>query len=207
MAGTMSQADLVADFKASLQDAKNVFTAESDADFIRHLVAAALDMGHKRPRTLLGNITLVADQYNYPAPANLHAYKSDLWGIPARRINPWEKNHPGKLPDVFVSGSAGALELHLLPAPSAFQIGVLGSAFKFYYFATHIIGATAADTTIQAGDRGLLLLRAQAEAMKEMAMRNIGKPVALRDGMSQGPRNGTPQYLFEQLMKMFEEAK
>lgn len=206
MAGTMTRADLVADLKASLQDAAKVFTAANDADFSRHLDAAALDMGRVRPRTMLGTITLIADQYNYTAPADLLSYKSDLWGIPGRRIHPWESSYPGRLPDVRSAVSGTTRELHFLPAPTAAQITALGAAFKFYYFAAHSIGAAAVDTTIQAGDRGLLLLRAQAEAMKEMAMRNIAKPVSLRDGMSQGPRNGTPGYLFEQLLKMFEAS-
>lgn len=206
MAGTMTRADLVADLKASLQDAAKVFTVAADADFSRHLDAAALDMGRVRPRTMLGTITLVADQYNYTAPADLLSYKSDLWGIPGRRINPWETTYPGRLPDVRAAVSGTTRELHFLPAPTTAQITALGAAFKFYYFAAHLIGAAAVDTTLHAGDRGLLLLRAQAEAMKELAMRNITKPVSLRDGLSQGPRNGTPGYLFEQLMKLFEVA-
>lgn len=203
MSGTMSKGDLVADLTASLQDAAKVF---NDPDFERHLLVAAMDMGRVRPRTLLGEITLVADQFNYAAPSDLLAYKSELWGIPARRILPWERHYPGRLPDVWLVGDVGAMEIHLLPAPTAAQISVLGSIFKFYYLAAHSIGVSAADTTIKAGDRGLLLLRAQAEAMKEMSMRNIGKPVAMRDGLSQGTRNGTPQYLFEVLMKLFEGA-
>lgn len=206
MSGTLSRADLVADLKASLQDAAKVFVAANDADFSRHLDAAALDMGRVRPRTMLGTITLVAEQYNYTAPADLLSYKSDLWGIPGRRINPWESSYPGRLPDVRFAVSGAVRELHFLPAPTAAQITALGAAFKFYYFAAHSIGATAADTTLHAGDRGLLLLRAQAEAMKEMAMRNIAKPVQVRDGMSQGPRNGTPSALFAELMRMFEGA-
>ena len=43
-------------------------------------------------------------------------------------------------------------------------------------------------------------------AMKEMAMRNIGKPATMRDGISGQTRNGTPSYLFETLMKEFENA-
>lgn len=206
MAGTMSQADLVVDLKESLQDAAKLFVATNDADFIRHLTVAALDMARKRPRTLLGTFTLEADQDNYAAPADFVSFKSDLWGIGARKYQPWDANYPGRLPDVSVAGDVGAQVIYLSPAPTAFQIGVLGSAYKFYYYAAHSISATAASTTIKAADRGLLLLRAQAEAMKEMAMRNIGKPVSMRDGLSQGPRNGTPSFLFETLMQQFEGA-
>lgn len=206
MPGTMSRDDLIADLKSSLQDAAKVFTASNDADFDRHLDAAALDMGRVSPRTLLGSATLVADQFNYPAPADLLSFKSDLWSVGARSIQPWEKSYPGRLPSIAISMNGAAREIHLNPAPTAHQISVLGSAFKFYYYAAHSISDTAASTSILPGDRGLLLLRAQAEAMKEMSMRNISKPVTMRDGLSQGPRNGTPQYLFEVLMKLFEGA-
>lgn len=206
MAGTLSRSDLVADLKASLHDSVKVFATANDDDFNRHLDVAALELSSKRPRTMLGTLTLVADQFDYPAPADFYVYKSALWGLTKQRISPWEKNYPGRLPDVSGALNGGIREIHLLPPPSAKQITVLGSSFKFYYYAAHTIGAMAADTTIQPGDRGLLLLRAQAEAMKELSMRNISKPVALRDGLMQGTRNGTPQYLFEQLMKLFSEA-
>lgn len=205
MPGTMSQADLVADLKASLQDAADIFTAAADADFIRHLGLAALDMSRLRPRTMLGTLAAVADKYDYPAPADLLSYKSDLWGAYKKNCQPWEKNNPGRLPEVRLVVNGLIRELHMIPPPSAHQIAILGSAYKYYYFAAHSIGVAAADTTVQPGDRGLLLIRAQAEAMKEMAMRNIKKPVQLRDGLSNGPRNGTPSYLFEVLMKQFEE--
>lgn len=204
MSGTLAQADLVYDLKASLHDAVSVFAAAGDEDFERMLDAAALDMGRVRPRTLLGTLTLVADQDNYAAPADFLSYKSALWGI--GRIQPWEKHYPGRLPDVRQAVNGSTRELHLLPAPTANQITVLGSAFRFYYFAGHVIGAAAADTTILAGDRGLLILRAQAEAMKEMAVRNSGKPVSMRDGISNMSRNGTPSYLYERLMADFEKC-
>ena len=204
MPGSMSQADLVADLKASLQDAADVFSAANDADFKRHLDMAALDFTRFRPRTMLGQVTLVADQVEYAAPSGCMVFKSSLWGV--SRAKPWETSWPGRLPNAMVVEGASSRELHLSPPPSAEQITVLGATYKFYYFARHVIDATAANTSIQSGDRGLLLLRAQAEAMKEMAMRNIKKPVQMRDGLSSAPRNGTPSALYEILWKQFEKA-
>lgn len=201
----MTRAELAEDLKASLQDAADVFNAPDGADFLRFLDKAALDFYRVRPRTLLGELTLVADQFAYEAPDDLLAYKSALWGSD-RRIQPWEKHWPGRLPDVYLCEDGGVHELHFLPAPTAQQIAVLGSTYKYWYFASHQIGDTEAETTILSGQRGLLLLRAQAEAMREMAMRNIGKPVQMRDGVSSGPRNGTPAALYAALMKEFEEA-
>lgn len=201
----MSEADLVEDFKSSIQDAKLAFTAASDADYKRILKVAALDFHRKRGRTLVGSITLVADQARYSLPASFAAFKSSLWGIaPTRAPQPWEKGYPGRLPDARLVEDAGERKLELFPPPTAAQIAVLGSEWRYYYYAAHAIGATEADTTILAADRALLILRAQAEAMREMAMRNIVKPTQLRDGISGQPRNGTPAYLYGLLMREFE---
>ncbi len=208
MPGTMSKADLVADLKASLQDSKNVFTAANDGDFERHLAQAALDFGRKRSRTLVASFILVADQAGYaPLPADFLFYKSHMWGIaPVAAPKPWESGYPGRLPTGRVIEEGGARKLYLDPPPTGAQINVLGSDFRYYYGAGHVVDADAAKTTVLAGDRQLLILRAQAEAMREMAMRNIVKPVQLRDGMSSAPRNGLPSYLYEKLMEEFDRA-
>ncbi|MCB5187376.1 hypothetical protein LG200_05075 [Methylobacillus caricis] len=202
MADSMSQADLVADFKASLHDCVGVFKAPDDADFKRILNVAALELSRYRTRTLVGEITLIPGQNAYDAPADFQAFKSPIWGI--SRPQPWEKNWTGPLPRCSCVSNGSISLMQLVPAPTDKQIAVLGSQYKFFYFARHVIGETANDTTIQAADRGLLILRSQAEACKEMAMRNLTKPVALRDGISNGPRNGTPSFLFQALMEQFE---
>lgn len=203
----MSQADLVADLKASLQDSASVFTAANDEDFKRHLTTAALEFLRLRPRTLLGSLELIADLADYAAPADFYAIKSPLWGIaPKPRGRPWERAWPGKLPIVRAVEVSGVRKLYLDPPPSAAQISALGSEFRYYYYAAHVIHATdGAQTTIQPGDRGLLLLRSQAEALREMALRNLKKPVALRDGLGSAPRNGTPAALYEALLDEFEQ--
>lgn len=206
MGGTMARGDLVADLKASLHDAAEVFTGASSADFNRLLDIAALDFARVRPRTLLGSVTLQAGSPAYALPADFYLYKADLWADPSRMGQPWEKSYPGRLPSVRVAEVGGVSSLVLTPAPNAVQIARLGTSFNFYYLARHVIDDTAANTSIDAGDRGLLLLRAQAEAMRELAMRNIGKPVALRDGLNSTPRNGTPSALYSLLMDEFERV-
>lgn len=207
MSGTMSQTDLVADLKASLHDSAEVFTAPDDADFVRFIDLGARDLGRVRRRTLVGSLTLVADVGLYAAPDDLACPKSHLWGIsPLAAPRPWEKGYPGRLPDMSLGEVAGSPALILTPPPTAVQIGVLGSEFRYYYFARHSVAVDAAATTVRQADRGLLLLRAQAEAMKEMAMRNIKKPVQLRDGLASAPKNGTPAALFQALLDQFERA-
>lgn len=207
MPGSMSEKDLVEDLKASLRDTARTFSGAGDADFKRFLAAAALALGHCRTRTMVGELQLVADQEEYPLPEDFHYFKSSLWGIrPDPQIKPWDASWPGRLPDFYDVEVAGVRKAALRPAPSAQQIAVLGAAYRYYYSARHEIHATdGALTTVKAGDRGLLLLRAQAEAMRELAMRNVDKPVQMIEGMSSAPRNGTPAALYRALLEEFEE--
>lgn len=208
MAGTMSLEDLVADLKRSLHDSAAVFDAALDADFERFLRQALPDMGWKRARTLVGQITLTSGQANYSLAAlpDFYSYKTHLWE-PSTRMQPWEPGYPGAVPRVngFKDGTGNWLAFE--PAPSAAHLVLRGSVFTFYYFGQHSLGAAAEDTTINSADRGLLLLRAQAEAMLELSLRNVSKPVQLRDGLSGTPRNSTPRALFDALLTAFLEAR
>jgi hypothetical protein len=207
MAGTMSEADLVADLKASLHDAASVFTEAADAAFKRHLSHAAADFSRRRPRTLLGSLTVTAGELEYDAvPGDLVQVKCPIWGRQERAtMRPWESGYPGPVPKLRLVENEGERRFHVDPPPTAAQVSVFGATLKYYYFAAHSIGADAADTTIAAADRALLLLRAQAEAMKEAAARNMAKPAQLRDSISGVPRNGHPAALYEQLMQEFDK--
>lgn len=209
MPGTMSLVDLVADLKRSLHDSAGIFNAALDADFVRFLTQALPDMGWKRARTQLGQVTLVAGEANYSLVeiTDFYNYKMHLWDKGASYPQAWEPGYPGALPRVSSYKDGTGSWLAFSPAPSAAHIAQRGSAFKFYYFGQHAIGAAAADTTVHAVDRGLLLLRAQAEAMLELNLRNIAKPVQLRDGLSGTPRNSTPRALYDALLKHFLEAR
>jgi len=208
MPGTMSLDDLVADLKRSLHDSAGVFDAAADADFVRFLNQALADMGWKRPRTLLGQVTLESGTavYSLADCSDFYGYKTHLWEA-ACRLQAWEPGYPGAVPRVsgYKDGTGNWLAFD--PAPSSAHIALRGSTFRFYYFAQHTIGAVAADTTVNAVDRGLLLLRAQAEAVLEMTLRNMGKPVQLRDGLSGTPRNSTPRALYDALLAAFVEAR
>lgn len=206
MAGSMSQQDLVDDLKASLHDAASTFKA--DADWPRLLGIAAAAMQAKRPRTLLGVVPLVAGQDVYALPpevsATLAAYKTHAWAQAA--LKPWDPAYPGAVPRVCVEGQPGAWQLVFNPAPTALQIAAWGSAFRFWYFAVHTVGASAEQTTLAAADRPLLLLRAQAEAMREMSLHHANKAVQVRDGFSGAARNSTPAALYETLLKEWQAA-
>lgn len=208
MAGTMSLADLVADLKRSLNDSAALFDAANDGDFVRFLQGALADMSWKRPVTRLGQVTLVAGQSEYPMEAytDFYAYKHHLWDE-AVRVQPWEPGYPGAVPRVTGNRDGSKNFLAFSPAPSAGHLAARGAVFKFYYLARHALGVDEADTTVAPVDRGLLLLRAQAEAVLELTLRGLSKPVHLRDGLSGTPRNSTPRALYDALLTAFQEAR
>lgn len=205
---TMALADLIADLKTSLHDSAAVFKAPADADFERFLLQALPDMGTKRPVTRLGSLTLVADVARYAVPqTDFAAYKTDLWAEAALLPRPWEASWPGATPRVSATWDGAAWWLEFEPGPTYKHLAVFGSTFKFWYYGRHVVDAVAANTTVHANDRGLLLLRAQAEAMRELSIRAATKPVQLRDGLSGVARNSTPAALHEMLLKLFAEAR
>ncbi|HEY1102986.1 MAG TPA: hypothetical protein VGE70_06125 [Burkholderiaceae bacterium] len=205
----MGRDDLVADLKLSMNDSASVFKAADDADFVRFLDNALADMAHKRPRTKLATLTLAQFQSTYALAGytDFIDYKTHIWGEGRQVPRYWEPGYPGALPRIAAMWDGTLWSLVLDPAPTCVQIQVLGSAFKLWYFARHSIAADAADTTVAPADRALLLLRAQAEAMRELALRNMHKPVQLRDGFSGVARNSTPPALYETLLKIFRESR
>lgn len=206
MAGTMSQGDLVDDLKRSLHDAGSAFNAAADADWLRLLGVALVAMQGKRPRTLLGTLSLQAEVDTYAVTAaDFASYKTHQWG--GRPPKPWAPDYPGPLPRVAAVQSGSAWQLVFDPAPTWAHIQAHGSTFRFWYFGTHALGAQDSGSTLALADRPLLLLRAQAEAMRELTLRNVNKAVQLRDGFSGTPRNSTPAALYAQLLAEWEAAR
>ena len=201
----MSLADLSEDLKTSLNDAAEVFAGEDD--MARLLGVAALDFNDERPRTLFGEVQIQVGNDEYPAPAGLYRYKSGMWGR-GSRVQYWDPGWPGVAPDFQViekNTDAGAAKVLRLDSPAThLHINAYGAKFGFYYLAAHHVDDDAQKTTISAGDRGLLILRAQAEAMRELTMRNIKKPVQLRDGLNSAPRNMSPAAFYDALMKEWQ---
>jgi hypothetical protein len=202
-----TEGEVLADLKASLGDAAGSFAAAGDADFKRHLRVALVAMQEKRPRTLVGEVQLTADQpsYSLAAVPAFAAYKSLIWG--GKRIRPWEPFYPGALPRVQAVQDSGSYTLFFDPPPSSAHVAAFGTACKFWYWAEHSLGATAAACTLAAADLPLLVLRAQAEAMRELSLRNSQKVVQMRDGYSGAPRNVTPAALYAALLKEWQDAR
>ena len=203
--GDMSQAKLVEDLQLMLKDAKDKFGSDA-TQFERLLDFSLTDISRVRPRRLVGTVILQAGVGEYLAPTDMVNLDFPLWGNAERRTRrPWESNHPGRAPSATVFGDAGSKMIALSPPPSATHIADLGTDYKFYYRALHVIGVTKEDTTVAEADRSLLLIRACAQAMNELAANNITKPVSLGNaGVGSMPKNGTPAALSENLMKLFE---
>ncbi|MBR8137191.1 hypothetical protein [Burkholderia cenocepacia] len=212
MTGSMSRADLVADLRAALHDVRTVFEGEDgeeEATYGRLLDLAAGDFARHRPRVMTGSLQLKHGNGLYAAPMDLYRFYRTVWGD-STMLQPWE---PGyglyRKPRVDVVESNGddgtpVRSLQLSPAPSIDQIVHLGAHFRYLYYANHVIAERATGTTIRPDDRDLLLLRAKAEAMREVATRDSFKPVQLRDGLNSGPRNRQPAALLQVYMAEFE---
>jgi hypothetical protein len=200
----MGRQSLRDDLRLSLSDTATLF---QDGDIDRQLDVAASDLGRVRRRTAASFITLIANVHLYPAPSNMISPTYSHWGMgnPVRQYQSWRaRTFPSVLPRLSrISDDTPRLVLN--PAPTVQQIAQHGSRYDFFYIAAHIIGVAAIDTTIRLEDRALLLLRAQAEAMKEVAVRNSRKPVSIRDGLGSNPKNGTPAALYRQLIDAFHE--
>lgn len=207
----LTLADVLPDYKASLNDAATTFRgidADAEADFKRHLRTALVAVSReKRQRTCLGEFTVTAEVADYPAPDAVLMPKLQAWST--RYVPAWDApNEP--LPTIRLVEVADARTLVLSPAPSARQIACYGSTFRYYYLALHQLTDDAGTSTLQSSDLPLLILRAQVEAMRELAFRGYGKPVTLRAGSgaagSMMTRNQTPAALYDLLLDEYRNA-
>lgn len=207
MPGTMALPDLLADLKASMHDAGQHLNAANDADWYRVLTVASTAMQAKRPITQVGQVVLQADQADYSLSAytDMAAWKSHLWGSKSPYA-PWDPAYPGALPRVHALQRGTAWALQFDPAPSWAHINAFGSVFRFVYYGQHTLAEDPAQTTLALADRPLLLLRAQAEALRELAIRNVQKTTQVRDGLSGTPRNNTPAALYQALLAEWQAA-
>lgn len=204
--------DLLPDYKASLNDAANVFTGsevDPDADFKRHLTRAAEALSReKRTRTVMAELTLVAGQSLYEdVPDDLIVTKVSAW--PENYVLPWDAPS-GPMPSLRCIETATGRAIALTPAPSSAQLAKFGSTYRYYYLAQHFITEEASTSTLAVKDQALLMLRAQVEAMRELSFRGYAKPVTLRGGAgvagSQQTRNQTPAALWDLLMQEYRDS-
>ncbi|MFW6340653.1 MAG: hypothetical protein ACOC0Q_07275 [Wenzhouxiangella sp.] len=197
--------ELLTELRASLHDAAQYFhgtETNPDADLERHLIAAAADLAERRGITHLAELEIEAGVSRYTGlPTDIVYIKTLLWGSQERTM-PWSDSHPGPLPRARLAREQDAPVLYLTPAPTEHQIAALGSRYAFFYGASYWTGNLSDALELSATERSLLLLRAQAEACRELAMQNMTRPVETRTSLSM-PRNSTPGALWQALMDEF----
>jgi len=201
MSDTMSRAALMLSLKAELMDAADKFT---DSDFDRQLGTAARDLARVKPRIKRATLALTAEQSDYSAPDDCVRVYAPLWGkSELSTAKPWDDDWPGRLPVMSLEDGT----LYLTPAPTAKQITLLGSSYPYRYVAAWVIGEKAADTNIPDYLRDLILIRAAAAAMQDLAHRNLAKPTRLGECVSKGSQpqaDVTPTEIAKQLIERFE---
>lgn len=193
----------------SLQDALTIFGADAgaqDPHLDRHLDAAVTDFGRVAPLLVSTTLSLVADVANYVAPADAVRFHSTELVADQNELPPWDSSRLQIVPEPFITSIAGARCWQFRPTPTNAMLAKLGSSsYPYTYFARHVLSEVDGATTIILEHQSLLVMRAQVESMREMAIRNAHKPIAVRDGMYSQTKNGTPAALADQFMRMWEQ--
>lgn len=195
----MTPALLITALKASLLDSASAF---DEADFVQMIATAVADYSVYCPRPSIGVLQLVADQAVYDCPADLTRLCSIEWGRDKKANIPvWDYGYPGRLPEIELIWFGDTRKIRLRPAPSPRQIGLIGARCEYTYGVPHELSDSVC--TLSPDDLLSVQLRAQAEAMRRLALLNVTRPLQLRDGISQSPKNGTPAFLYAELMREF----
>lgn len=196
-----TRASLAARLKASLISTADSFQPE---DLQRHVDVGFSELCRFRHRTVHAGLTAQAGVALYPCPSTLIRILATDWGRQNKaELQPWDDRWPGQLPQLGVGyDEHDNRVLVMQPAPTERQLALLGSPCPYRYAAPHLLSDS--QSSLSDEDAQLLILRAQAEAMRELAMHHATKPFQLRDGISATPRNGMPGYLYSVLLEEFE---
>jgi hypothetical protein len=206
---SMKKADIILALKNTLRESGN----QLDDKFDEILLASVNDYSRHKPLTGIANLSLVAEQSVYDAPADLLSFKSHDWGRAHRkRRDPWNCPKIVAIPDVKVVPSANqtpTYQLALNPVPTAEDLSLVGSTMQYFYTRKHLVSdgepGTDGATTIPENDLALLLLRMQAEAMMHLSFKRVGK-TSTRDPLTKMTnRSGLPAELYRQLLEEFEK--
>lgn len=201
----MKRSQLLSTYTASLLDSQRAFSNEN-GDYERHIGVGLSELARHSPRHVWAELDLLPAQRAYDCPTDLISVFATHYGRDEKaQRHPWDADYPSaRLPEVSLyHGGDGTRCLQVRPAPSYALMSQLGAVCAYEYTAAHIV--TEDVCTLTEVDVQLVILRAQAEAMRELAMRNSTTPVNVRDGLTNSPQNGTPSYLYTLLMNEFYE--
>ncbi len=195
----MSRQSLRDSLAAILCDAAAKF---DDANLDQQLDTAARELSRVKPTVKNATLTLVAEQTDYAAPADLLAPMGSRYGFTGLRdYRPWETRYPKDLPRLAVERDENDERVLLLtPPPNADLISRHGAEYRYRYKIKHVIADDPANTTVPEDQRDLLLQRSLIAALHALAASGIAKPVSLGASGYSAPRNGHPAALAEQLL-------
>ena len=183
--------------EATMGDALNrVPTAQGSS--ARYIRAAVADMHRIRPRILTTHIQLIAGVERYAMPFDAVMFYRASWVARWSAIEAWDRIGQSLPVAEIEHADDGSRELVLSPAPTQALIWTVSSAHTVRYKAQHTVDETG--TTVAVEDRRLIILRAEAELMKEIALGNAGKGGNWKGGDRSMPRNATPQATYDRLM-------
>lgn len=196
----MMRKEIVAQYSASLLDSKRAF---NDTAIQRHIDIALKALSEIRPQLKVTVLNIAAGHSLYPCPTDLIRIHKCNWGKDARSFQrPWDDHYIGSLPYWRICrNDKGERLLIAEPAPTVIQERVIGSRGELVYTAAHVL--TDDECSLNDEEIGLLILRAQVEAMREISMKNSTQAYQLREGISSTPMNGTPGYLYIKLSDEF----
>ena len=197
----MNRPDLLKAYSDSLLDSQRAFKAD---DFERHMDTALRDLTQFRPHRMLAELNAMPMQREYECPADLIEVLATHYGRAEKaQRQPWDAGYPTqRLPEVTVQYRAdGSRYLQVFPAPSYQLLAQIGTVVGYEYSAGHVV--TDSYSSLTPVLVHLAILRAQAEAMRELAMRNSSMPTQVKDSLTNTPANGTPSYLYQLLMDEF----
>jgi hypothetical protein len=163
----------VALLKTRLRDLAAKFTDPEDFEAL--IATAAAEYSRYRPRILSGQVALAAGTAAYPV-AGLIGILYSTWGRTTGR-KPWEDS-PGTPPRYSVEEGS----LVFSPAPTAFDLATWGATFYYQGKSLHVIDAEG--SSVPAQEEPLILLRARAEALSELADDQAAKPGKNGSGFS-----------------------
>lgn len=205
---TLKRSDVRKQLDDSLIDCGSVWGEEGanerSAAMDRFIDAALTDLNRVTPNVCAGSLSVTAGSSLHPAPDDALRFIDSEWVERNALRQPWTPQYVAVVPQPRLVRLGNVKSWQFSPPLDATTLAKLGSAFHYTYIARHRLTEDEAQATFDAALIPLVILRAQVEAMKEMAMRNSNKPMQTRDALYSQTRNGTPAALAEMLMKLFE---
>ena len=192
----------------TLLDARLIFGEDGSGEqrdaLNAHLQAAAADFNRVRPRIEAFELTLIAEQADYPAPAGaLRFHLADMVEANAA-FEPYDARRQAQVPlPVLIRSSSGRC-WRFRPVPTQRLIHALGCRYRYTAIVAHVLADDAGDTSFADADLPLLVMRAQVESLRALAIRNAHKPFTTRDPSYGQTRNSTPAALAQMTLDAWE---